>query len=125
MPVMSVPLALAAPASSASPPTAAVSARTSRRIGPPSTARPRPPRGPGRGDRIKSGVELVDPAARRIAVVAPPLQLRAVADPMAAAVVEADLRDQLRPQGAPLEVAVGGPPAGRPGAALAALERRQ
>jgi len=67
----------------------------------------------GAVEKHRSGlrVELLDRAVGGRLVLTPPQDLRAVADPAGADVVEAHLDDQLWPQRNPLEVATGGPAA--------------
>src|SRR5215217_4293081 len=67
--------------------------------------------------------QLAERALARILVLAPAEELRSVADPAPAHVVEAHLHDQLRPQRHPLELSVRGPAARIGGPALAGLVR--
>ena len=71
----------------------------------------------------RSGVELIERAARRVAVGAEAQQAGAVADAPAARVVVAHLGHQLGPQLHPLQVAVGVPSAGVAASAPAGLVR--
>src|SRR5204863_725450 len=71
------------------------------------------------------GLQLVKGALARILVLAPAVELRAVADPPRRDVVEADLDHELGAQLHPLEVAPLAPPARLARAALTGLVRRQ
>src|SRR5690606_13449463 len=93
-------------------------------------ARPRPlaasartaPAGP---PRRRSARQLVDAAVGRRLVVAPAPELGAVADAVAADVVEADLDDEIGPQRDPLQLLLALPAARVAPAALPGCVRRE
>src|SRR6478609_199440 len=85
----------------------------------------KPYRTNSRRNRPRSARQLRDRALPRRLVLAPPEQLRPVADALAADLLERDLDDQLGSQRDPLQLLVALPAARVGAAALARLVRRQ